>query len=110
MKKGEIWIVDIPQSESHEQSGKRPVVLVARLEANMAMVIPCTSNQNALRFPHTVSIDSTVRNGLSELSIALVFQLRAIDQKRLKKKIGVLQKSLLEKVDGMMSEMLGLKN
>ncbi len=27
MKKGEVWLVEIPKSNGHEQSGLRPVIL-----------------------------------------------------------------------------------
>ena len=108
MKKGEIWIVDLPVTHGHEQQGTRPVVIVAELEANIAMVIPCTTAARALRFPHVIELKPTTENGLSEYSVALVFQLRALDKSRLLKKIGLIDEHFLSRIDVMLREMLHL--
>lgn len=88
MEKGEIWLVEFPVSDGHEQGGTRPVILVADTNTNIAVVIPLTSNLQALRFPHTFSIEPDRANGLSAESVALIFQIRAIDKRRLMKKMG----------------------
>lgn len=44
MKKGEIWLVDIPSSNGYEQSGLRPVIILVETEANISVVVPFTSN------------------------------------------------------------------
>ncbi|MBL8097906.1 MAG: type II toxin-antitoxin system PemK/MazF family toxin [Anaerolineales bacterium] len=41
-------------------------------------------------------------------SVLLVFQLRAIDKQRITKKIGYLEKELIEKVNQEMKDLLGL--
>lgn len=108
MNKGEIWLVDIPESGGHEQQGARPVVLISELEANIAMIIPCTSNMKALRFPHVLELEPNKKNGLSSFSVALIFQLRAIDKKRLIKKIGTIDSDQLITVDETIKSMLKL--
>lgn len=92
MKPGEIWIVHIPELGTHEQSGIRPAVVVASVAKTIVTIIPCTSNKAALRFPYTLSITPTGKNGLTSVSFALVFHIRAIDTSFLKKKIGELDK------------------
>ena len=87
MEPGEIWVVDIPATDGKEQRGQRPVVLVARLEAEMTMIIPCTSKLGARRFKHILELEPDFENGLEKISIALLFQMRSIDQKRFVKKI-----------------------
>ena len=52
--------------------------------------VPLTSNSRALRFAHTVQIPPTASNGLSSPSVAMAFQLRGVDVKRLERKVGVL--------------------
>lgn len=106
MHKGEIWLVDIPETNGHEQQGKRPVVLLAKLEADIAIVIPCTSNVKTLRFPHVFEIEPSQKNGLSAHSVALIFQLRAIDRKRLNKKIGTVSSKQIKNIDQIMKSML----
>lgn len=91
MRKGEIWLVDIPETDGREQSGKRPVAVVADTDSNISIVVPFTSNLQALRFPHTLEIEPSKENGLAARSIALVFQIRAIDKKRLRVRIGRLE-------------------
>ena len=108
MEKGEIWVVDIPKTNGHEQRGTRPVVLLAKLEANIAIVIPCTSNLKSLRFSNVLEISPSPNNGLKENSVALVFQLRAIDKKRLIKKIGTLSSKSMSRIDSMIFSMLNL--
>ena len=51
MKKGDIWSVELPFSNGHEQAGQRPVVILAETEANIGIIVPFTSNLQALRFP-----------------------------------------------------------
>ncbi len=53
MKKGEIWLVEFPSTDGHEQTGNRPVIILADPKSNISIVIPFTSNLQALRFPHT---------------------------------------------------------
>ncbi len=109
MKKGEVWLVSIPKSENgHEQSGSRPVLLLTEVEAGIVIIIPFTSNLQALKYPHVLEIKPDKANGLKEVSAALIFQLRAIDKKRLKHKIGELDIKSLENIDGMLRKMLKL--
>ena len=87
MGKGEIWIIDIPEGDGSEQYWIRPVIIIAELEANIAVIIPFTSNIRAFRFPNIIAIEPDESNGLIITSIALIFQIRTIDRKRLIKKI-----------------------
>lgn len=108
MKKGEVWIVEIPGVNGHEQRGLRPAIFIADTKANVAIVIPCTSNLQALRFPFTIRIEPSRENGLEIPSVALVLQLRAIDKKRLQKRVGRIDKSVLGKMDSMLRNLLML--
>tara|TARA_Y100000031_G_C8203869_1_gene377620 strand:- start:36 stop:362 length:327 start_codon:yes stop_codon:yes gene_type:complete len=91
MKSGEIWLAEIPNSSGHEQSGKRPVYLVSKSIGDLIMAIPLTSNIDALRFSATLLVEASKINNLENDSVLLVFQMRAIDKKRLSKKIGKLK-------------------
>lgn len=72
------------------------------------MIIPLTSNQNALQFDHTILVEPTSSNGLQTRSILLVFQLRAIDRRRIKKTLGHLEGETMELVNAEMKKLLGL--
>lgn len=106
MNKGEVWLVELPQTNSHEQTGKRPVVILTGTESNIAIIIPFTSNLQALRFPHTIEVEPSKENGLTAKSIALIFQIIAIDKKRLVNKIGKLENIVMNKIDKMLKSLL----
>lgn len=108
MKKGEIWLVEIPSSNGHEQEGLRPAIILGETEANIAIVVPLTSNLQALRFLFTKEIKPSKINGLTTISIALFFQVRAIDKKRIITKIGYLEESILREMDAILKKMLKL--
>ena len=108
MKKGEIWIVAIPPTDGHEQHGTRPFIVLSDTRSMVVVGIPCTTNTRALRFPYTVSITPSRKNALEHDSIALVLQIRAIDKKRLEKKIGILEKVVLQKIEHKLRKLLGL--
>ncbi len=107
MNKGEIWLVELPFTNGHEQTGMRPAVVLAK-SLNMVITIPLTSNPISVRFPHTVEIGPSQTNGLNARSIALLFQIRAIDQKRLKHSIGELESKMIKQVDAHLRRMLNL--
>jgi len=95
IRPGEIWVVDIPHLGSHEQSGIRPAVIIARVAQNIVTIIPCTGNLAATRFPYTMALVPEKRNGLTTPSVALVFHLRAIDTAYLVRRIGSLDAKTL---------------
>lgn len=106
MNKGEIWIVKLPTSDGHEQYGTRPAIVLADTDDDIAMVTPLTSNTQALKFPNTLEINHNTENGLDQKSIALIFQTRAIDEKRLHNKIGKLKENKIQKIDNKLKNIL----
>jgi len=108
MKKGEIWVVNMGSTDGHEQEGTRPAVVIADVVGSVITVIPCTSNLESLRFPFTLAVEPSSKNGLAKMSVAVVFQLRAIDKSKLKNKIGVLDKKAVKSINVLMKKMLGL--
>ena len=44
MKKSEIWLIELPSINGHEQKGTRPAIIMSEMEANIAIVVPFTSN------------------------------------------------------------------
>ncbi|MDO8561940.1 MAG: type II toxin-antitoxin system PemK/MazF family toxin [bacterium] len=107
MKPGDIWVVEIPALGTHEQSGIRPAVIVARVAKTIVTIIPCTSNQEALRFPFTHPIEPTKQNGLTAVSVALIFHMRALDAGFLKRRIGELDKKTLADIRRLARRLIG---
>lgn len=106
---GEIWLIDLSDSRGHEQKGQRPAILWRDLDhIKMAIIIPCTTNQKANRFPHTCLLIPTLENGLSEDSVAMVFQIKSVDKKRLIKKLGKLDANDVQNIAHILRDMLRL--
>lgn len=101
MARGDVLLVKLPATDGREQSGQRPAVAVQTDIAGepMLMVAPVTSNLKASRFKFTVKIEPSAGNGLSEKSVVMIFQMRAIDKARVLRKIGALSSDELGKVD-----------
>jgi len=106
MQRGDIHLVNLPTQQNvpgHEQFGTRPALIVQSNRdlpyVNVVMIVPITGQLTADRFPHTIPIQPTQENGLSRESLLLVFQLRALDRKRISRKIGQIEPGLMAKVD-----------
>ncbi len=110
MARGDIFVSDLPASDGREQSGRRPVIAVQIEGSSLPtlVVVPFSSRLEALRFPFTFRVDPSPMNGLSQSSVLLVFQLRAIDRIRLGATIGRLETQYLDKLNDEMRRMLGL--
>ncbi len=92
MKVGDIHWVELPSAGGHEQQGRRPAV-IAQDDAYASrvptvLVIPLSSARAALRFAGTTLIRATPQSGLRVDSVALAFQLRAIDRDRVGSRVG----------------------
>ncbi|MEQ8225783.1 MAG: type II toxin-antitoxin system PemK/MazF family toxin [Candidatus Eremiobacterota bacterium] len=92
MDRGDIYTIEMPSSNGHEQAGTRPAIILQISQVNdqlpTVIIVPLTSQLAAQTFPGTFLIHPDTENGLSMNSVALVFQIRSIDKKRLKRKIG----------------------
>jgi len=112
MPRGDIFSVELPYRGGREQAGRRPAVAVqtnsTTSQLPTLMIVPMTSSLAALRFPHTVQIEASNTNGLTQPSVLLVFQLRAIDQKRVLHKIGKLEQHYLSQLDAEIKNLLDL--
>ena len=89
MNIGQLFWVELPARGGHAQTGRRPAI-IAQVPSNLSTVllVPLTSQLDALRFPGTVLIEANQDNGLSRNSVALVFQLSAIDKRFVKSQLG----------------------
>jgi mRNA interferase MazF len=70
------------------------------------MIAPVTSNLKALRFAFAVQLEPSDENGLSETSVVMIFQMRAVDKSRILKKIGQLSDDKMKEVDAAIWAML----
>ena len=110
MQFGDIYSVEIPVSDGREQAGTRPAIIVqtAKTRLPTILIVPLTSKLAALNFTATFRIIPDDDNHLSAESVALVFQLRAIDRKRLKGKIGHLSGKYLKELKAQLKFLLNV--
>lgn len=108
---GEVRWVELAPKGGHAQEGRRPPVIVQDQKASTklptVLVIPLTSQLDALRFPGTVLLEADSDNGLRRASVALVFQLTAIDQRYISKRIGNLSRPVLDEIFSTLDELTG---
>jgi mRNA interferase MazF len=102
IKKNEIWIADLNPQIGTETGKTRPVLIIQTDLLNKALhpstiICPITTDINKEAEILRVHIAKNVAN-LKEDSDIIIDQLRAIDNKRLMKKVGELPQILAEKV------------
>jgi mRNA interferase MazF len=111
MKRGEVWRVSLPTVPGHTQAGSRPAVIVqdAQFSALLptVLVVPFTGTQAAARFPGTLEVHPDVQNGLVVPSVALVFQLIALDQRNCLQPLGVLDSASLSQIFSLLDKLTG---
>ena len=113
MKLGDIYLVVLPQIiGGREQMGKRPAIIVQEEEYNLptVLIVPLTTKIKALDFAGTTLIKPDEMNHLDKESVALAFQLRAIDRKRLSKKIGELKGNKITELHVLTKDLLGIRD
>ena len=72
----------------------------------MAIVIPFTGSLERDNLPYTYFVEPSSANGLEKESIALVFQITAIDKKRLIKRLGELNPEDISAIAVVMKDIL----
>ncbi len=111
MKFGDIYLVEIPLSSGHEQAGLRPAIIVQEIGVEKmptVLIVPLTSKLKAKDFPFALVIEPDQSNNLDAVSVILVFQIRAIDKKRLQKKIGRIGQAEIDLLKRNLKEIMGL--
>ncbi len=83
MKRGKVWLVELPKIDGRETFGYRPATVLADPSATIAIIAPLTSNLAATRFSYSRRIDPARGNGLDVPSVLMLEQLRVIDKGRI---------------------------
>jgi len=107
MKTGDIWLVDLTDAKGHEQRGIRPAIVVGGAN-NLTVVVPLTTTLTTARFSHTHHIAPTPHNGLDNESIALVFQIVALDRDRFRHRIGSITEQQRQVITELIKDLLNL--
>jgi mRNA interferase MazF len=109
--RGEVWMADLAPTVGSEQSGIRPVLIVQTDRANAhsphTIVIPFTTRIRQRLLPSHVLVPAG-EGGLTQDSVALAEQIRAIDLARLIRLLGKLPDPRMIEVDKALRTILGL--
>lgn len=111
VKKGDIFFADLSPVIGSEQGGVRPVLIVQNDIGNKysptVIVAAVTSQINKAKLPTHVEIGA-LGHGLNKDSVVLLEQLRTIDKKRLKEKIGKVDEDIIADVNEALTISLGM--
>lgn len=105
-----IYNIDFGQVRGHEQGSQRPAIVFKTInEVKLCIVVPLTSNLEHLNLPYTVPINSTSSTNLKQNSVALIFQIRAVDSNVISiNKIGTIEEYQIKKIKNAIKDMLSL--
>ena len=111
VRRGDIFYADLSPVIGSEQGGVRPVLVVQNDIGNKysptIIVAAITSQINKAKLPTHIEITAE-EYGLPKDSVILLEQIRTIDKKRLKEKIGFLSSEMMKKVDEALHISFGL--
>ncbi|MCM1523574.1 MAG: type II toxin-antitoxin system PemK/MazF family toxin [Ruminococcus sp.] len=111
VKRGEIYYADLSPVVGSEQGGIRPVLIVQNDVGNRhsptVIAAAITSQKEKSRLPTHIELNAD-RCGLSKDSVVLLEQIRTIDKKRLKERMGELDPPSMTQVNNALSISFGL--
>jgi len=111
IKRGEIYYADLSPVVGSEQGGIRPVLIVQNDVGNRysptVIAAAITSQRDKTNLPTHIRVDAD-HCGLAKDSIVLLEQVRTIDKRRLKEKMGTLDVGSMDMVDRALSVSFGL--
>ena len=99
MNVGDLYWVELPARGGHAQAGRRPAIIAqAPSTLPTVLLVPLTSQLDALRFPGTVLLEASQQNGLRSHSVALVFQLTAVDKRGISERLGKVSDAVMAQI------------
>ena len=110
ISRGDLFRACLDPVVGSEQGGIRPVLVIQNDVGNRysptVIVLAITGQINKTRLPTHVPV-AAMGTGLQKDSIILAEQIRTLDKRRLREKIGVLQPDVMQKVSEAMMISLG---
>ena len=111
VKRGEIYYADLSPVIGSEQGGTRPVLIVQNDVGNKfsptVIAAAITSKLGKSKMPTHIDVYAD-KFGLAKDSVILLEQIRTIDKKRLKEKMGHLDTGVMQQVNDALSVSFGL--
>ncbi len=111
VKRGDIYYADLSPVVGSEQGGLRPVLIIQNDVGNRysptVIAAAITSRLGKTRLPTHIDIFAE-RVGLARDSVILLEQMRTLDKRRLKEKMGHLDESMMAQVNRAIAVSVGL--
>ena len=113
IKRGEVFYADLSPVVGSEQGGVRPVLIVQNDVGNRhsptVIAAAITSRQDKSSLPTHISLGAQ-SCGLQKDSVVLLEQVRTLDKKRLKEKMGEIDDSSMRQVNQALQISFGLES
>ena len=111
IKRGDIFYADLSPVVGSEQGGLRPVLIIQNDVGNKysptVIAAAITSRMGKTRLPTHIDVYAD-RVGLAKDSVILLEQIRTLDKRRLKEKMGHLDATVMSKVNNAIAVSFGL--
>jgi len=111
VRRGDIYYADLSPVVGSEQGGMRPVLIVQNNVGNKhsptVIAAAITSQIGKARLPTHIELSARTY-GLSRDSVVLLEQVRTIDKRRLRERMGRLDDDLMDQVNTALSVSFGL--
>ena len=111
VKRGDIYYADLSPVVGSEQGGMRPVLIIQNDVGNKysptVIVAAITSRMSKTKLPTHIDVYAD-RSGVARDSVVLLEQLRTLDKRRLKEKMGHLDEQVMHSIDTAIAVSLGL--
>ena len=111
--RGDVYMADLGQGVGSEQGGSRPVVIVQNDTGNHyspTVIVAAMTSKGSSKAKLPTHIELPCANyGLAKDSVILLVQIRTLDKRRLKERIGELPAKTLRDVDSALLISLGCK-
>ena len=111
VKRGDIYYADLSPVVGSEQGGLRPVLIIQNDIGNRysptVIAAAITSRMSKTKLPTHIDIYAE-RAGLAKDSVILLEQIRTLDKRRLKEKMGHLDEGLMDQVNTAIAVSFGL--
>ena len=111
IKRGEIYYADLSPVVGSEQGGIRPVLIVQNDVGNKhsptVIAAAITSQKEKAKLPTHIELNSG-NCGLAKDSVVLLEQIRTIDKKRLREKMGEIDTTSMTQINTALSVSFGL--
>ena len=111
VRRGDIFFADLSPVVGSEQGGVRPVLIIQNDAGNRhsptVIAAAITSQREKTKLPTHISLDA-VNCGLAKDSVVLLEQVRTLDKRRLREKMGSVNVQSMKAVNQALSVSFGL--